>query len=196
MLLIVVCLVMIILLAFNVRVWYNYFTILKDSVELIQEMDLKAIGKILLTTMQLIGGFSRVLNVHLPRLFEGLLDFLSVFDFDLAIGLGCFTPMEYVPNLVATFAIVAVVIAVNECFYLHQMHAVDTDPNSISEDKRLERAQAMFDKFDLDGNGIELHELALIVKKVDPSVGLEVIENLFKQADSDGGVQPVQPFPD
>jgi hypothetical protein len=188
-LLILVCVVIIILLAFNVRVWYNYFTILKDSVQLIQAMELKAIGKILLTTMQLIGGFSRVLNVYLPRLFEGLLDFLSMFDFDLAIGLGCFTPMEYVPNLVATFAIVAVVVAVNECVYLRQIHAVDKDPGKIPEDKRRERAQAMFDKFDLDGDGIELHELALIVDKIDPSVGRETVESLFKQADSDGGVQ-------
>jgi hypothetical protein len=186
-LLLIVCVVIMIILALKVRVWYNYFTILRDSIELIRGLELKAISKILLTTLQLISGFTRVLNITMPNVFAGVLDFLSVFNFDISIGLGCITQMTYVPAVFTNFGMVGLVVALVACVYLYQMHKIDRSDAEVSEDERVEQARAMFDKFDLDGDGIELHELALIVNKIDPAVTSSEIENLFKNADVDDG---------
>jgi|EP01046_Picozoa_sp_COSAG06_P040544 hypothetical protein len=70
----------------------------------------------------------------------------------------------------------------NWCLKLHSlpfMHHEDDDHDVREHVKRL------FDRFDKDGLGINVKELGMIVKDIDPNQTDEAIQQLFEAADSD-----------
>eukprot|EP01045_Picozoa_sp_COSAG04_P017207 COSAG04_NODE_1505_length_6506_cov_4.798335_6_plen_385_part_00 len=64
----------------TVPIWFNYFTMLQEVVELTRTLELKAISKMLVATMQILGNLADVLSIRLPEIFTSFLaSFVSFF---------------------------------------------------------------------------------------------------------------------
>eukprot|EP01045_Picozoa_sp_COSAG04_P011836 COSAG04_NODE_775_length_10405_cov_20.166214_6_plen_1349_part_00 len=64
----------------TVPIWFNYVTMLQEIVELTRTLELKAISKMLVATMQILGNLSDVLSIRLPEIFTSFLaSFVSFF---------------------------------------------------------------------------------------------------------------------
>ena len=76
----IVTLVSLAVLVKTVPIWFNYFTMLQEVVELTRTLELKAISKMLVATMQILGNLSDVLSITLPEIFTSFLaSFVSFF---------------------------------------------------------------------------------------------------------------------
>ena len=89
----ILILVLVILTLFalmHVSAWYGSLTAVQAVVESIKEMEVTAIGKMLLATVQIITALPNVLGIQLPGIFRSFLNMLSVFRFDpmLSPGIG------------------------------------------------------------------------------------------------------------
>jgi Ca2+-binding EF-hand superfamily protein len=176
-------------LATKVRVWYNYFTFLQEAAGLFQQLQIKALSKVLLALGQIVGGLAALLNVQLPTIFH---DFLSTFinslkfDISFPVGMGCIMKGAYLPGLVANFVLVLAVGLVVFAIYSYQMAKLYRSGAAIDSASGKARAKTLFTKFDKDGDGIDMAELKAVVEKLDPSVSDASAEALFKRADADG----------
>jgi hypothetical protein len=180
--------VILVVVATQVKKWYQYFGLLKDLASMVEELNLKAIGKILVATLQIIGNFSVVLNVQLPENFAAFLDaFVSFFRFDISgfVKFGCFSSGTYVYRLSANLATVVFTVLLVAVLYVFQAcwqkHA-DEDT-----DESTKRLQEIFRQIDKDGKGINLEEMGTIVTKIDATIGSDQVEAMFRKADKDGG---------
>eukprot|EP01050_Picozoa_sp_SAG11_P022868 SAG11_NODE_4431_length_1897_cov_2.688543_3_plen_101_part_01 len=59
----------IIALATRVKSWYNYFTFIQDILGAIEELNVKALSKIIVALGQIVGGLAEQLNVKFPTVF-------------------------------------------------------------------------------------------------------------------------------
>ena len=96
--LIVIIVIVCILLLTQVKVWYNYFTIFQSIAVMVQELEIKAIAKVLVALFQIVGGLGGVLKVSFPVNFKDFLrDFVSVFTFDISgyFSFGCWSTGKF-----------------------------------------------------------------------------------------------------
>jgi hypothetical protein len=155
----------------QVHKWFDSVTFIKGMLELIQELQLKAVMKILVATAQIVSRFAPVLNIQMPSIFETFLDILSIFSFDISfmIGIGCFSDGAYATSLATSFVLVIVVVVLVGVEYVYEMRKVRRETEgevaNMSETIRI-----VFDRFDADASGtIELAEMIALIKTIDES---------------------------
>ena len=175
-------------MATQVHKWFESVSFIEGLLALIQDLQLKAITKIVVATAQIVSSFAPVLNVQMPPIFHTFLGVLSVFNFDISlmIGVGCFSDGSYVTSLATSFMLVIVVVTLVSVEYLYEMRKVrrktEGDVAGMSEPIRT-----LFDRFDADASGtIELAEMIELVQAIDESVTPAQATALFRWADTDG----------
>lgn len=187
----IVLIVLIIALAMNIRLVYNYFATLQQLVELMQELQLQAISKTVLATMQILGNLAINLQVVFPLNYKSFLsEIVSYFRFDITVlimhlDFGCMSDGSYSHSLFGNCLLVVVVVVFVAVQFLYRERRDETA--EISEEAREAQAKVLFEKFDLDHHGITVDELGLVVKRIHPEATPEQIKIIFAAADTDGG---------
>eukprot|EP01051_Picozoa_sp_SAG22_P005755 SAG22_NODE_353_length_11812_cov_58.910783_4_plen_1161_part_00 len=160
---------------------------IRDFVKFADDLNISAIAKIVIATIQISGNLSACLRVTLPPVFEQFLKWLaSIVSFDLAQYLSCMTSGAYVHSLLVNIVLVLFVVAVVVGVFMFQMYTSSPDDYAVMTDEHIAHLRAVFNKFDVDGSGIELDEIRAVVEEVDPSYGDDDVQALFKKADRDG----------
>ena len=160
-------------LAVSIRVMYNYITVLQELFELMAQLQLKAISKMVLSLLQIVGSFTMALNVDFPVLFSGMIEaFMSVFKMDLAsmIKLGCVTSGAYVSSLLGQLVLLIVLSAIIGALYFHKQQKATDELEHGSPEVQRAHVKDLYDRFDIDGDGIEM-EVRLVVSPHDLSHG-------------------------
>jgi hypothetical protein len=184
--------------ATQIRKWFDSFTWLEGLLDLMQDLHLKALLKLMVVTAQIAASFAPVLNIQMPPVFASFLRVLGFFNFDVSftIGVGCFSNGSYVTSLATSFGLVAAVVVMVGTNYLYQSHKIRREMVSAVADSpsvhgsvlnKTELIRAMFDRFDKNKNGtIELEEMIQVIHEIDESASQEQITALFQRADTDG----------
>jgi hypothetical protein len=137
MILLIVAFVIFIVLATQVRRWYAVVAILQQSAGMLEALNIQAVTKVLIATMQIIGGLTAVLHLRFPDSFRRVMAAIaSVFRFDIAIslGIGCLTDGTYIPSLLANFGMVALVVLVGGGAYVYESRKLQRDIDSADDD--------------------------------------------------------------
>jgi hypothetical protein len=172
--------------------------LVKSVIELVRDLDLPSIGKVIVSTMQIIGNLSAALRIQFPEVFRETLDMLlSVFRFDITfqLGIGCLTDASYAPSLLGNLALVLLVVAVVLVAYMIEMFKVNHQGDD--EEKQKKHISEMFQDLVTDTNddgrlhakklvGIKLPEVEALLAKLDPEASAEVAAKIFATADADG----------
>lgn len=179
-------LVIVFVLAWKVKVWYNYFTIFAQIAELMAELNLQAISKQLMASLQILSGLGPVLDIVFPPVMAELLqNIASFFKIDVAelFGLGCFTVTSYPTSLLVNFGTVLLFVVFIYGVYWYQINALE---NSSDEEKE-QQAREVFRRFDRGGDGtLSEDEVKQIVRQIDSSISDEAATKLFAVADAAG----------
>lgn len=152
---------------------------LKQILDVATDLQLQALARVTVATMQIITNFAPVLNISFPEVFATLLSYLKLCNFNFAeiLSIGCLTSDSYFTSLaVSCCVVVFVVSAVCANYFYH--HTQATNEGELRE---------LFVSFDPDGDGItedEIVDLIGTLKKVD--VSKDQIKDMFKAADTDG----------
>jgi hypothetical protein len=139
--------------------------------ELLGIVGLKAILKVVVSTLQILSHLTDNLSLQLPAL-DAL---VSWFSFDIGVGfnLGCWTNGGYVWSLTFNVGLVVVIgatVGVMYCFRL----------------QRLLSSKELFDQFDPSGKGeIDKETAQEIMLQVSPSAAPDEVDALFERADVD-----------
>ena len=157
--------------------WYGYFATLSTIVELAASLELKAMAKVLVTTMQIVSNFAKVLNIPFPADFRDLLRLLAIFRFDFAfsLGIGCFYSNSYLTSLATSLVTLVVIMIAVGADYLYLKYRA-TDEAQLRK---------LFRQFDRDGDGVTGDDIAAMVQKVNATVSKERVKALFADADTD-----------
>jgi hypothetical protein len=172
----------------QVHKWFDSITIIEGLLGLIQELQLKAVLKIVIATAQIVSRFAPVLNIQMPSIFQTFLDVLSIFSFDISfmIGIGCFSDGAYTTSLATSFVLVAMVIVLVGVEYLYEMRKVLRETKGEATDMS-DTIRILFDRFDADASGtIELAEMIELVQTIDESATPAQATALFRRTDTDG----------
>eukprot|EP01046_Picozoa_sp_COSAG06_P030543 COSAG06_NODE_2908_length_6105_cov_9.949384_2_plen_1038_part_00 len=166
-----------VLLLTQIEKWYATISALNTIVELARSMQVQAITKVLVATMQIATNFAVVLNIPFPQGFKALLDLFSFFrfDFSLALGIGCVYRSSYMTSLIVSFAMVVVVMGFMGVDYLYLRFRA-TDESQL---------RTLFAQFDKDGNGVTESEIAAMIDKVREAIATDDIRAMFARADVD-----------
>jgi hypothetical protein len=168
--------------------WFDSVTFIEGLLGLIQELQLKAITKIVVATAQIVSSFTPVLNIQMPPIFQKFLDVLSIFNFDISlmIGVGCFSNGSYATSLATSFVLVVVVGVLVGIEYLYEMRKVRRETEGEVADMSAP-IRTLFDRFDVDTSGtIELAEMIELVQAIDESATAAQATGLFRRTDTDG----------
>eukprot|EP01046_Picozoa_sp_COSAG06_P031452 COSAG06_NODE_3065_length_5901_cov_5.700965_2_plen_1264_part_00 len=183
----IVLIIVLIAVAMNIQALYSTFTGLQAIADLMQALQLKVIGKCLLATMQILSNLAVNLKVDFPLNYKVFLSgIIRYFRFDIMIILefGCVTDGGYTQSLFGNCLVVVVIIAMVLAQYFYRENR---DENAvITEEEGTKQAKFLFEKFDQDGDGIGLNEVASIVQRINPDTTPEQIEAIFRSADKDG----------
>ena len=97
----------------------------KARLNMIKDLQIKSISKIVVATMQIILGFAPVLNIQMPDFFRSFLGIMSIFNFDITvnIGIGCFADSSYATSLATSVALVIAVVALVGAVYVSNTDA-------------------------------------------------------------------------
>ena len=181
--------------------------------EAAQEIDLQAVGKIFVATMQIVGGFTGTLGVSFPINFKVILtlyiliityqaselnaacvqaflrSFIDIFRFDISftLGVGCLGKGSYVTGLATNLAMLCAVVLVVFVVFMEKMRRINNPNNIITKEEELEKMKDLYHRFDPDGDGISWTEMNEIVNKIDDDITEEETQELFERADTDGG---------
>ena len=152
--------------------------IIRQLVDMISS--LKPVIKIVTGTMQIISGFTGVLGVSFPANFGSfLLKFVSLFrlDFATSLGFGCGGAYlkGYTSGLVFNLVLLVVVVLIVVVVYAYQMAKLSKG-HEITEEENRAQLRETFARFDKDGDGIDIEEVALICQKVDPPPGGKILD--------------------
>jgi hypothetical protein len=161
---------------------------LQEIVGLLQELELKAIAKQLVATMQIIGNLAAVLSITLPTVFSDFIDLIaSWFRFDLVefFNLGCFSSGSYVSSLAVNISAVVLISVSVGLVYLWEIRQSDHEDFGRDDKEGQQHLNDIFRQFDVDGKGITVTELAAVITKINPDAEDEQIKELFDKADSD-----------
>ena len=168
---------------------YEEAATFKSLVDIVRELELKTIAKILVVTFQIIGGLSVVMDVQMLQIFMDLMkNFVGFFSLDVGslFSIGCMTDGGYLTGLLFNVIIVAVILAAVGADYVLAHHKIRTHVDSAEEHEQ--HIREAFLHVDKDGTGIDFDELTTVINKVDPSVTAEEIAAFFKMADAIGDV--------
>ena len=127
------------------------------------------------------------MNVEFPAIFTEFIGiFLKLFNFDFTflIAIGCYSDGAYFSSLMMNIVLIGVVVVGSFIFAKYELSQIDK--TSHDEETHKAEVQKIFDRFDLDGNGIELDEVAVICRRISPKATAAEIEALFQSADTDG----------
>ena len=122
--------------------------------KLVKNLELKSIGKVLLSTLQILGNMSMVLGLTFPdNFFEFLVLFVSFFKFDIAnmFNMGCLSDGGYVASLLTNVILIGIVIGIVGVTYLWQSRAAERQEFNGDEDTTA-ALRELFDQFDTDGD--------------------------------------------
>jgi hypothetical protein len=175
---VVVFVLLAVLLFATIDKWYDAVSTVKAIIDLARELELQAISKVLVATMQIVTNFAKVLSIPFPQDFQALLKLLAMFRFDisLTLGIGCLYQNSYFTSLGVSFAVVVAVALVVGATFIYSM--------SRTKDER--QLRELFKQFDKDGNGITVDEVVAMAEKVNASAPRdENIETMFADADTD-----------
>ena len=110
----VVALVVLAILASQVKIWYNYFDLIQQTAKVINDLNIKPLMKIFIATGQIISGFGKILKIDMPAIFSDFTDsFLNAFRFDFTaqVAIGCFGKGSFIRGLYANVGFILVVVA-------------------------------------------------------------------------------------
>jgi hypothetical protein len=153
----------------------------------VRELDLPSVGKVIVSTMQIIGNLSAALRIQFPKVFREILDMLlSVFRFDITfqLGIGCLADGSYAASLLANLALVLLVVALVGVLYIYDQFKVNRDTSEDNEEKQKEHVRKMFQVFDTNDDGIKLPEVEALLLMLDPTASAEVAAKIFAKADT------------
>jgi hypothetical protein len=186
----VVVLVLVLLVAIGliaqVSRWIRLAPVVKEIVDFVRELDLPAVGKVIVSTMQIIGNLSAALRIQFPKVFRETLNMLlAVFRFDITfqLGIGCLADGSYAPSLLGNLAIVFLVVAIVHATYVFETFKVNHQGDD--EEKQKEHVREMFQAFDTNDDGITLPEVDAVLVQLDPEASAEVAAKIFAMADVD-----------
>ena len=121
--------------------------------------------------MQIIANLSNVLSITLPTVFADFIDLIaSWFRFDILelFSLGCLSSGSYVSSLVVNFILVVVVSLSVGLLYMWEVRQSDREDFGKHSDQHTEHLRALYDQFDVDGQGITVTEMRAVVLKINP----------------------------
>eukprot|EP01051_Picozoa_sp_SAG22_P013912 SAG22_NODE_1617_length_3975_cov_3.147059_2_plen_186_part_01 len=127
---------------------YGNFTTLREFLELLRELQLKTVGKIIVVTFQIIGGLGTILNLQFPDGLKQLMaSIASIFKVDwyVQIGIGCLFQGNYVPSLIVTVGGIAFVFAVIFGVHVYKSRKIAATNFSI-EPKWIDVLRDILDK--------------------------------------------------
>jgi hypothetical protein len=173
----VLVILFIVLLFANIDKWYDTVSTVKATIDLVRELELQAISKVLVATMQIVTNFAKVLSIPFPKDFQALLKLLTIFRFDisLTLGIGCLYRNSYFTSLGLSFAVVVAITFVVGAAYMYSISRAD-DEHQLRE---------LFEEFDKDGEGITVTEVVMMAEKGSMSASSDAIETMFADADTD-----------
>jgi hypothetical protein len=178
--------VFLLLLATQIKKIYSRFTVLQQLYESTQILEIQAISRILVATMQILSNLPLVLNITLPETFAALLHTVVSwfkFDFSILLQFGCLSIGGYVDALVVNLVVVLVITIGMGVLYMYKIK--QAEQAEVDPAQQKERLRYVFSKVDKDGNGIDLAEVRELVRKVDAAITSDEVETLFKAADTD-----------
>merc|ERR1740117_2741512 len=201
-LVIIVCIILVVIGVMMVKKWYHTFTAFADIAEALMELELQAITKMLIATLQIVGGLAAGLNVTFPAVFTSFIrEVASAFRFDIAgifttsLGIGCALDGTFFPALTANICLVGGIMLLELVHFKWEVAHIEKNAAKLTEAENKMRVRRIYDRFDLDGDGVSLEEVILIVKSIDPNIPPEQVKDLFDEADADnGGVLSFEEF--
>ena len=129
------------------------------------------------------------LNVKMPVVFNSLIEgVMGAFRFDIGniVSIGCVaTGSAYIKGLLGQVAMLGAVFLVVGIVYVIRQKRAHSKATSGDSASAREHVKELFDRFDADGDGVELEEVAEIVSDIDPSATADQVAALFTAADSD-----------
>ena len=93
----------------------------------------------------------------------------------------------YFPALASSVWLVGGLLAVELLHFKWQVAHIEKNASKLSEEENKQRVQRIFDRFDIDGDGVELEEVFQIVAAIDPTIESDRVVALFNEADTDDG---------
>jgi hypothetical protein len=173
----VLVMLFIVLLFAKIDKWYDAVSTVKAIIDLVRELELQAIAKVLVATMQIITNFAKVLSIPFSEDFQVLLKLLAIFRFDisLTLGIGCLYRNSYLTSLGVSFAAVFVVALVVGATYIFSMSRAN-DEHQLRE---------LFKRFDKGSEGMTVDMVVAMADKVSVSASRDEIETMFVAADTD-----------
>ena len=193
-LVIIVCIILVVIGVMMVKKWYHTFTAFADIAEALMELELQAITKMLIATLQIVGGLAAGLNVTFPAVFTSFIrEVASAFRFDIAgifttsLGIGCALDGTFFPALTANICLVGGIMLLELVHFKWEVAHIEKNAAKLTEAENKMRVRRIYDRFDLDGDGVSLEEVILIVKSIDPNIPPEQVKDLFDEADADNG---------
>jgi hypothetical protein len=180
---------LVIFLAVNLGKWIRYFDAAVAVLELINELELKAIGKIMVSALQILGNLAAVLGVTFPESFVAFLStftFAVSFDITATFSFGCVMEGQgfYLSSLstnIGMVILVCVLVWLNFFWGSIKVH------RELTAEALEQVMREFFTKVDRDGDGIEMHELRKLVLQLDSDTSIELIDEAFIAADTDAG---------
>jgi Ca2+-binding EF-hand superfamily protein len=157
--------------------WGQRLVTMQALSDYLVELELKAVAKIFVATMQILTAFTKVLNVEMPFDFQSLLQLLAIFRFDLVsiAGLGCMMEESYANSLAANFGLVVTMV-------LMSMGVAILERYKEPSESKL---QTFFNAADTDGTGLTLDEIVAVIHQVDDTVKPGRVQKMFMEADAD-----------
>ena len=152
-------------------------------------MELKAISKMLVATMQILTNLSAVLSIRLPEIFTSFLaSFVSFFAFDIVsiLSLGCLSSGSYAATLATSVLVVVLLATIVGAIFLYEQQGLRNADYASDDEAAIAVLRSIYGQLSTDGDGIVLGDVQKIVTKIDASVPAEDVDGLFAAADSDG----------
>lgn len=183
----------------NLKYWFGSFTTMRECVEIIREMQLSVLLKILLVTTQIASGLGSVLQISFPSNFKTFLQALATlvqFDWYVFVGIGCVLHGNYVPSLLMNCIVIVIITTVVTSAFCFQMVQVNQKDYTIPNEY-LPSLRELLSKLEADGVtslGNTASETRAIVLTYADSVAipdavievLSVLHQIFKKVDIDG----------
>ena len=154
---------------------------------MLEALNIQAVTKVLIATMQIIGGLTAILHLRFIDSFRRVMAAIaSVFRFDIAIslGIGCLTDGTYIPSLLANFGMVALVVFVGGGAYVYESRKLQRDIDTADDDGHKTHLERHFRRLDPNGNGIQLSELRVFMEQLEVPPAEDILSQLFDRADT------------
>ena len=176
-------LILLAVLAKTTHLWLGRFSQPESVLQLV--MELKAISKMLVATMQILGNLSAVLSIRLPEVFTAFIaSFVSLFTFDIVNLLGlCISSGSYASTLATSVLVVVLLALVVGAIFLYEQQALRSTDYASDDEAAVAALREIYEQLCTDGDGIVLQDVQRMVGKMDAEI--TNAEALFAQADSD-----------